>query len=63
MFRTASAPTGTCSSNLARTPPGVGCIYVKDLQEVDLGVLEAIVTRSYAALTSGTYPNRARDSG
>lgn len=42
---------------------GVGCIYIKDLQEVDLGVLAAIVTRSYATVTSGTYANRARDSG
>lgn len=33
---------------------GVGCIYIKDLQKVDLEVLEAIVTRSYATLTSGT---------
>ena len=40
---------------------GVGCIYVKDLTAVDLGVLEAIVARSYAALTAGTYPLRARD--
>lgn len=42
---------------------GVGCIYIKDLQEVDLGVLEAIVTRSYATVSGGTFPHRARDSG
>ena len=41
---------------------GVGCIYIKDLQDVELGVLEAIVTRSYAAVTAGTYAHRARDS-
>ena len=42
---------------------GVGCIYIKDLHDVDLGVLETIVTRSYAAVTAGTYTDRARDSG
>src|SRR5680860_1437140 len=38
---------------------GVGCIYIKDLQDVELGVLEAIVTRSYAAVSAGTYAHRA----
>ena len=50
---------------LARLGPhttGVSCIYVKDLSQVDLDVLETIVARSYAALTAGTYTNRARDS-
>jgi hypothetical protein len=42
---------------------GVGCIYVKDLTAVDLEVLESIVSRSYAALTAGTYAQRARDGG
>jgi hypothetical protein len=42
---------------------GVGCIYLKDLNHVDLDVLEAIIARSYATLTAGTYPSRARDSG
>ncbi len=42
---------------------GVGCIYLKDLQTVDLEVLETIVARSYATLTAGTYTDRARDSG
>ena len=42
---------------------GVGCIYIKDLDAVDLAVLERIVTRSYETLTSGTYPLRARDGG
>ncbi len=47
---------------LARLGPhttGVGCIYVKDLDQVDLEVLETIVARSYAALTAGTFPRRA----
>jgi hypothetical protein len=42
---------------------GVGCLYTKDLEEVDLKVLEAIVTRSYETLTDGTYSLRAREGG
>jgi hypothetical protein len=42
---------------------GVGCIYVKDLTAVDLEVLETIVSRSYTALTDGTYTKRAREGG
>jgi hypothetical protein len=42
---------------------GVGCIYIKDLETVDLSVLEEIVRRSYATLTAGTYGLRARDGG
>ena len=42
---------------------GVGCVYIRDLDAVDLSVLERIVTRSYETLTSGTYPLRARDGG
>ena len=41
---------------------GVGCIYMKDLTVVDLDVLEAIISRSYAALTAGTFTTRARDA-
>jgi hypothetical protein len=42
---------------------GVGCLYVKDLAQVDLGVLEEIVRESYTALTAGTYGLRAREGG
>ncbi len=42
---------------------GVGCVYIKDLTEIDLGVLEAIVANSYATLTADTYTERARDGG
>jgi hypothetical protein len=42
---------------------GVGCIYIKDLELVDLAVLEQIVSDSYATLTAGTYRLRARDGG
>ncbi|GGU12573.1 DUF1801 domain-containing protein [Nocardioides albus] len=47
---------------LARLGPhttGVGCLYLKDMAAVDLNVLEEIVSRSYATLTSGTYGSRA----
>jgi hypothetical protein len=40
---------------------GVGCIY-KDLDHVDLDVLETVIARSYATLTAGTHRSRARDS-
>jgi hypothetical protein len=42
---------------------GVGCLYLKDLDDVDLSVLEAIVRDSYRAVTAGTYLQRARDGG
>jgi hypothetical protein len=42
---------------------GVGCIYIKDLELVDLEVLEQIVRNSYATLTAGTYGLRAREGG
>lgn len=41
---------------------GVGCLYLKDLQAVDLQILEQIVARSHAALSAGTYTERARAS-
>lgn len=42
---------------------GVGCLYVKDLAQVDLAVLEELVSSSYSALTDGTYGMRAREGG
>ncbi|MFB7798046.1 DUF1801 domain-containing protein [Isoptericola sp. NPDC056134] len=51
---------------LARLGPhttAVGCLYLKDLTQVDLGVLEEIVAASYATLTTGTYGLRAREGG
>ncbi|MFF2275908.1 DUF1801 domain-containing protein [Agromyces sp. NPDC058126] len=30
---------------------GVGCLYMKNLEDVDLGVLEALVRESYEAVT------------
>ena len=40
---------------------GVGCLYIKDLEKIDLSILEAIVTESYRTLTAGTYGLRARE--
>jgi hypothetical protein len=42
---------------------GVSCLYLKDLDQNDVQVLEQIMTRSFATLTAGTYGWRARDSG
>ena len=39
----------------------VGCVYIKDLEEIDLNVLETILARSYATLSVGTYGLRARE--
>ena len=50
--------------NLARLGPhttGVGCIYIKDLDAVDLTVLEEIVAASCARLGDGPWTSRARD--
>lgn len=40
---------------------GVGCLYVSDLDKIDLSVLEAIVAESYRTLTRETYGFRARE--
>ncbi len=50
-------------STLGEHSTGVGCLYVKHLDRVDLGVLERIVTASYETVTAGTFPHRARESG
>jgi hypothetical protein len=42
---------------------GVGCLYIKDLEAVDLEVLGEIVRKSYETLTEGTFTQRARDGG
>jgi hypothetical protein len=40
----------------------VGCLYVKDLDLVDLSVLEEIIAESYRTLTgAAAYPSRARE--
>ncbi|WP_448006411.1 DUF1801 domain-containing protein [Agromyces bauzanensis] len=42
---------------------GVGCLYLKDLAQIDLAALEEIIAASYRTLTSGTFGQRARDGG
>jgi hypothetical protein len=38
-------------------------LYIKDLEQVDLAVLERIVAQSWRTLTRGTFTNRAREGG
>jgi hypothetical protein len=42
---------------------GVGCLYIKRLDDIDLEGLEAVVARSYKRLTAGVFTNRAGDPG
>jgi hypothetical protein len=37
-------------------------VYIKDLERVDLGILEKIVAESYGMLSAGTYRHRAAES-
>ncbi|MCI1747438.1 MAG: DUF1801 domain-containing protein [Acidipropionibacterium sp.] len=58
--------TSSHTDLLARLGPhraAVGCLYLKDLEQNDLSVLEEIVRSSFDTLTSGTYRSRARDDG
>ena len=41
---------------------GVGCLYIKDLDDVDTDVLAAIVAASYRTLNAGTFGGRAADA-
>lgn len=54
------------ADELARLGPhraAVGCVYLKDLDVIDLAVLESIVAASYATLTKETYTAQARQGG
>lgn len=42
---------------------GMGCLYIKDLDTVDLDTLRQIVADSYESLSKGTYTKRAREGG
>jgi uncharacterized protein DUF1801 len=49
---------------LARLGPhttGVGCLYINDLDKIDLSVLKMIIAESYSTLTDGTYTSRTRE--
>lgn len=53
------------ADDLARLGPhttGVGCLYIKDLEDCDLDVLRTIVASSYRTLTSGVFGDRAGDA-
>ncbi|HEY6683126.1 MAG TPA: hypothetical protein VI030_09140 [Propionibacteriaceae bacterium] len=39
----------------------VGCLYIKDLDKIDISVLEGIITESYRTLTAETYGLGARE--
>ena len=39
----------------------VGCLYIKDLDKIDVSVLESIVVESYGTVTADTYTLRARE--
>jgi hypothetical protein len=57
---------GAHTDRLQRLGPhktGVGCLYLKDLEELDMGVLEEIITASHARLSADTYGLRAREGG
>jgi len=41
---------------------GVGCLYITNLDKVDLAVLEGILRASYNTVTAGVFGQRARDS-
>ena len=57
----ARVPTPSRSARLGTHTTSVGCLYIKDLAQVDLGVLEEVVGESYQTLTAGAYRHRAAD--
>jgi hypothetical protein len=55
---------GRYEEHLQRLGPhstGVGCVYIKDLEEIDQSLLETIIVESFRTLSSGTYTLRARE--
>lgn len=40
----------------------VGCLYITNLDKVDLAVLESIIDESYRTVTAGTFGHRAAES-
>ena len=41
---------------------GVVCVYLQDLAEIDLAVLEKVIRLSYVSVSAGTYAKRASAS-
>lgn len=57
---------GAYEAELATLGPhttGVGCLYLKDLEQLDLAVLERVVAASFAVVTAGDFGGLARDGG
>lgn len=55
---------GAHAEALAKLGPhktGVGCLYITNLDKVDLGVLDGILTESYRAVTAGVFTSRAKE--
>lgn len=50
-------------SRLGPHTTGTGCLYIKNLDAVDLEVLREIMTASYRTVTAGTYGKRAHEGG
>ena len=46
-------------ARLGEHTTGVGCLYLKNLDRVDLSVLEGIIDESYRRVTAGTFGKRA----
>ena len=42
---------------------GLVCVYIKDLEAVDLDVLRGVIADSYRSATAGVYTQRAREGG
>ncbi|MGO4785350.1 DUF1801 domain-containing protein [Cryobacterium sp. W22_MBD10_FK3] len=56
---------GAHADALGRLGPhktGLACLYITNLDKVDLAVLEQIVTESHRAVTEGVFAHRAKDS-
>jgi hypothetical protein len=49
-------------SKLGAHKTGLVCLYITNLDKVDLGVLEGILRESYGAVTAGVFASRAKDS-
>ena len=49
-------------ARLGEHTTSVGCLYIKDLAKVDLGVLEEIVAVSYSTMSSGTFGQHGAQS-
>lgn len=50
-------------ARLGEHSTGVGCLYITRLEQVDLGVLEEIISTSYQRVSAATFGARAREGG